>query len=406
MADRQKLANALMQPPQEQAPGLMGAAPDWRQKIGNALMGGADYAGRGLALADLYSGGMLSSVAGLNPFTSYGNVMEARDRALEAVPREAKAAATEPFNPLMAMAMVPAATKRGIKAFHGSPHDFDKFSLDHIGKGEGAQAYGHGLYFAESEGVAKSYRDALKKDAKLNSATDKFQHLQIDGQPLNKQFDIDASYIDELKPLVAAGDQNAIKSFLAGKRQRWQQVSADPSYPFPDYAADKLRAYDGLMERLGTGGKIEDMGAGRMYEVNIKADPEDFLDWDKPFSQQPKAAQSVLESLEIPHYGKPWSPEAKGPLADAERNAMPLGNFPGLVKYLQQPGTPDALRDAGIPGIRYLDASSRGAGDGSRNLVLFRDDIIDIVKKYGMAAAVSMYGANAVMQATGGDQQQ
>src|SRR5215471_5241978 len=34
---------------------------------------------------------------------------------------------------------------QGIKAFHGSPHDFDKFSMAKIGTGEGAQAYGHGL---------------------------------------------------------------------------------------------------------------------------------------------------------------------------------------------------------------------------------------------------------------------
>jgi hypothetical protein len=45
-----------------------------------------------------------------------------------------------------------------MKAFHGSPHDFDKFSMDAIGTGEGAQAYGHGLYFAESEDVARGYR--------------------------------------------------------------------------------------------------------------------------------------------------------------------------------------------------------------------------------------------------------
>ena len=33
-----------------------------------------------------------------------------------------------------------------IKAFHGSPHSFDRFSTDSIGTGEGAQAYGKGLY--------------------------------------------------------------------------------------------------------------------------------------------------------------------------------------------------------------------------------------------------------------------
>ena len=42
-----------------------------------------------------------------------------------------------------------------IKAYHGSPYDFDKFDLSKIGTGEGAQAYGHGLYFAEEPAVAQ-----------------------------------------------------------------------------------------------------------------------------------------------------------------------------------------------------------------------------------------------------------
>jgi len=47
-------------------------------------------------------------------------------------------------------------------AFHGTPHRFSKFDMSKIGTGEGAQAYGHGLYFAESEGVAKSYQMQLQ----------------------------------------------------------------------------------------------------------------------------------------------------------------------------------------------------------------------------------------------------
>ena len=50
-----------------------------------------------------------------------------------------------------------------ITAYHGSPHDFDRFDLSKIGTGEGAQAYGHGLYFAENEGVAKGYRDNSRR---------------------------------------------------------------------------------------------------------------------------------------------------------------------------------------------------------------------------------------------------
>jgi hypothetical protein len=39
-----------------------------------------------------------------------------------------------------------------IRAYHGSPHNFDRFSLDKIGTGEGAQAYGHGLYLRRMRG--------------------------------------------------------------------------------------------------------------------------------------------------------------------------------------------------------------------------------------------------------------
>jgi hypothetical protein len=42
--------------------------------------------------------------------------------------------------------------------FHGSPHRFSKFDLSKVGTGEGAQAYGHGLYLAENPAVAKSYQ--------------------------------------------------------------------------------------------------------------------------------------------------------------------------------------------------------------------------------------------------------
>jgi hypothetical protein len=45
-----------------------------------------------------------------------------------------------------------------IDAYHGSPHEFEQFSMDRIGTGEGAQVYGHGLYFAGNPEVARSYR--------------------------------------------------------------------------------------------------------------------------------------------------------------------------------------------------------------------------------------------------------
>ena len=39
------------------------------------------------------------------------------------------------------------------------------------------------------------------------------------------------------------------------------------------------------------------------------------------------------------------------------------------------------LREAGIPGIRYLDGQSRADGAGSSNYVVFDDSLIEIRKK-------------------------
>jgi hypothetical protein len=65
----------------------------------------------------------------------------------------------------------------------------------------------------------------------------------------------------------------------------------------------------------------------------------------------------------------------------------------GPVSYDAQVHDPtaaaNALRDAGIPGIRYLDQGSRGAGEGTHNYVVFDDKLIDIIKKYGLAGLIA-----------------
>lgn len=45
------------------------------------------------------------------------------------------------------------------RVWHGSPHDFDKFSMDKIGTGEGAQDLGRGLYFYDEQAPAELYRN-------------------------------------------------------------------------------------------------------------------------------------------------------------------------------------------------------------------------------------------------------
>ncbi len=61
------------------------------------------------------------------------------------------------------------------------------------------------------------------------------------------------------------------------------------------------------------------------------------------------------------------------------------------------------LQQAGIPGIRYLDAGSRSAGEGSHNLVVFSPETMEIIRRYGLAG---LMGGGTAALAGGGNQEQ
>ena len=67
-------------------------------------------------------------------------------------------------------------------AWHGSPYDFREFLLEMIGAGEGRQAHGWGLYFAQNREVSERYKEWLKKAKKKAIHT-----LTYDGESLNEQ---------------------------------------------------------------------------------------------------------------------------------------------------------------------------------------------------------------------------
>ena len=138
--------------------------------------------------------------------------------------------------------------ERGIVAYHGSPHSFDQFSLDKIGTGEGAQAYGHGLYFASDEGVAKSYRDSLSPTMDKEGVNQKgaWNFLNRTGG------DID----------------NALK--LANT---W---ASQGNTPMGRSSRDILPI---LESWKGTGPIQPKDQLGSMYQVHIAANPDHFLDW-------------------------------------------------------------------------------------------------------------------------------
>lgn len=263
---------------------------------------------------------------------------------------------------------------KGIRAYHGSPHDFDRFDMSKIGTGEGAQAYGHGLYFAEAEPVARAYQP---------------RGLIYDNGNLEHRYLLDWVHDYQKSGMTPAEARDAAVEGLR-KSAAWRKSSNDSSFEMYERAADNLAKLDASKLRQ----------PGRMYEVNINAHPDQFLDWDKPFLKQPKPIQQTL--MDMGAIARSRAIPAEGePLLPLKSHATGRSAYESLT--LKQGKTPeytsDALREAGIPGIKYLDQGSRTAGEGSRNYVVFDDKLIDIVKKYGWAAVAADLGLEAGSQA-------
>jgi len=228
--------------------------------------------------------------------------------------------------------------QREIIAYHGSPHTFDQFSLDKVGSGEGAQAFGHGLYFAEKEAVARAYQTDITA-ARVNAAE---RLLKKSGGDIDAAIAAAKAEVERLRALPNGGGDAARRDSLVAMNE------------------DKIAELRFLQE---TG----NMSKGNLYEVAIRSDPDNFLDWDKPLSEQTPKVQAALADM------KPeWS---GGQIYESSR--LVPGDFADKKAAAAE------LRKRGIAGIKYLDKDSRSAGEGSRNLVVFDDALVDIRARNG-----------------------
>lgn len=205
-----------------------------------------------------------------------------------------------------------------LPAYHGTPFEVDKFKLANIGTGEGAQAYGWGLYFAQAKAVAEEYKKRLSGDVWRM----KYKDGSFFGEP----------YLTEQE---AKNDFND----LFGKKGRTD------------------------IEVV----KVNENAQGNLYKVDIDVKDEDLLDWDKPLSEQPESVRDSLIQLIKERNSKEI---AESYIKDQRAVG---GTIYGLISDSfgeSAQGTPEkraseALLAAGIPGIRYLDQKSRATTGGN-----------------------------------------
>lgn len=253
----------------------------------------------------------------------------------------------------------PTENARLMVAWHGTPHNVDQFSLSKIGTGEGAQAFGHGLYFAGKKEVADHYRGALSPKA----------HGLIDGQ---RTVPTDVSLEGSGPALSFIESVGSIERAQAELRKAAAESPIDRMRAHYTEAADWIDTY---RDRLTVS------GSGNLYKVDIPEDNE-LLDWDAPMREQPQNIQdAVVRLLGTEIIGDMSGEAVYDSLSAKLAKRPPTGSLMERIgtKRPSPEAASEALKAAGIPGHRYFDSLSRDKGDGSRNYVIYDDSRIQIV---------------------------
>ena len=280
---------------------------------------------------------------------------------------------------------------RPMDVWHGTPHGpFPKFDSSKIGTGEGAQAFGHGLYLGEARGTGEGYREALSgSGAKLvKAAFNDDPELWVAGQ------------------LYSNVNPKDIKEGLS----------------ILDYQGNADDLIKSAKSRLN-----QEKAAGYLYKVDLPDEAiAKMIDWDKPLSKQPKNVQDAIKNSDIPQIWKQQighdietsKPQmdlvykvVKDSYADTKQlemqrdsliakyqkdgmswsDAIRSMNESDRNKFSEIANSIESTKDAaalasekfkqlGIPGIRYLDQGSRNLESGTSNFVVFpgNEDLLKI----------------------------
>lgn len=289
--------------------------------------------------------------------------------------------------------------------FHGTGARFDRFSLDQVGTGEGAQAFGWGLYFAQDPGVAGHYQRQLGAPRVLGDPDDAVPVgvvLNGDLYRPDRQgaMDWDLPTNELAAELFQAGYSRAqgvsYNRAISIANEGINEPGADPR----SVAALK-EARDYINWMWGERQSVEPF-FGAVYEVDIpESEVAKMLDWDAPLSEQSrKAVRRAFGNVKTAKTDNGYAvtfvnEDGVGTVdystlaATPEDAALNFDRHIRLMKganvYAQlsnrfggDEAASMALKDAGIPGIKYFDGSSRGAQGGTRNVVVFDEDIIKI----------------------------
>jgi hypothetical protein len=252
---------------------------------------------------------------------------------------QANAAAPRTLNP-----------QAGAIVWHGSPHQFDAFDMSKIGTGEGAQAYGHGLYFADAPEVAQTYAGA---------------GTALGGPAFETRL---AKRMEKAQDAGRYGEAAAIEDLL---------INRSPAKALSRFTVENGHSPERVAEAQKT---IQELAPKFKESALYKVDLPDehiarMLDWDKPLSEQPANVRAALAKLD---------PESYHPTGgDYDANELGQQTYHRLLRTYGESKVAAMMAgpDMQIPGIKYLDQGSRAGGGGTSNYVVFDDKLPKILER-------------------------
>lgn len=259
------------------------------------------------------------------------------------------------------------------KAYHGSPYTFDHFDLGAIGTGEGNQAHGWGLYFAQDKKIAENYKDILGANSgEVITGKTKYK-INEDGNWYDENT---GNIIEDINPLSMAltevletGNGNkaveGLQKFIKSKEGKTAQAVISQV----KRAKEAIR----LLKENGFFGHEQKTA----FEVEIPEDNE-MLDEFKNINKQPRKVQTAIR--------KAWREIGYNPSA--------LHYMSGREFYKQlaselggEKAASEKLNSLGVKGITY-----DGLVDG-KCFVVFDDKAIQIINRYNQEHKGSYAGA-------------
>ena len=251
-----------------------------------------------------------------------------------------------------------------IRAFHGTPHEFDKFSLRFINTGEGNQAYGFGIYLAQNQDIANHYANTT------------FQH-DLDDKTTIGAAKVDNRYFNARLPeeQLTALQRAALAYIFAGSNQNEaiRDIRDMLDFITNEKLRDMYRRTLYVLENEILAGRVQ-VVFPKIYHVMITRPDTDFILWRSPFSKQSPRVQHIMQDMIGGDANTMSGSMFYHAIVEKEKNLRNInskeaGRFASMALYRH-----------GIAGTRYLDATGMRGGEPLYNYVVFNPREIRIDK--------------------------